>query len=603
MTTLTNSLNQNFEFQNNLIVLIDGVYFGKYQPDSGLVIDADKILVDTVTINPTQIDLRRATTQINSASVKILDGTDDDDYTFSGFMGADDNALIGKEIQIFFGRVGESIPFSEYIEISKYVINDIKKSGNFFTVRAKSQEDKAILPAFDQQGTLDSSIADSDGSVDIASDEDIFPATGIIKIGTELMLYSAAVFSSGITTFTVSARGYLLSNAVAHSAGDQANFVQALSGNPIDLILQLLISKGGTGPYDVLHDGAGIDNSLIDTTQFENIRDTFFASDVFTLYVSDESQLIKYIETELLVPNNVRIIKNSMDNLISLAILDQSNLVDAVEEIGDDITLINSPNWKVSKNGLQTVVKVQWNWVEGLRKYTRSKIFKADADILATFGEVKGPSLKFKGVQEADNGSAIASDRANRYLSRFSTPKATVSLSGFMTTFKNNIGDKIRVTAKNLPQEGGGLGMSSVMELVRRSVNTSTGIVKLGFTFTSYTNLRAGLISPSPFLNLAITDQKTFEVPDGACYKVGYVLKLWDYANAAYYPDATNIIASITGNLITMTDDWATPLTSNAVLFFGDYDEVNEEQRSKYAFISDNTNFFADGTKAYQIIL
>ena len=172
-----------------------------------------------------------------------------------------------------------------------------------------------------------------------------------------------------------------------------------------------------------------------------------------------------------------------------------------------------------------------------------------------------------------------------------------------MTTFKHKVGDKIRVTAKHLPQQGGGKGMSSIVEIISRSVNTSTGVVKLGFSFTSYSNIRAGLISPSPFLNLTITNQKTFEVPNPALYKVGYALRLWDYANSVYYADPVNTIASISGNFITMTNDWSTTLTSNAVLFFADYNDTTDEQKAKYAFIVDNTDFFADGIKGYQIIL
>lgn len=602
--SLTNSLNENFEFKNNLIVQIGSTYFGKYQPDSGLTIDADKLLVDSATINPTQIDLRRATTQINTTTIKILDGTVDDDRTFSGFIGADENALVGSEVRLFFGRVGESIPFSEYLEISRYLIDDVNLvNSNMYSIRAKSQEDKTITPAFQQQGTLDISINDTATSIAVDTDEDTFPSSGRIRINNEFIEYSSKSFLAGITTFTVATRGDLSSIAASQTAGDQVTYVEKLRGNPIDLILQLLISSGGGGTYDVLSDGAGIDESLIDIAEFENIRDTFFSTDIFTLYPSELDTLIDYIESELLVPNNVRIIKNSLDNLISLTILDQSNIALDVDEIDDSITVLDSPKWKISKSGLQTVVKVQWGWVEGLRKFTRSKTFKADQGTLDTFGEVNGLSLKFKGVQEADNGSNIAADRANRYLSRFSTPKASVSLSAFMTTFKHNVGDKVRVTAKHLPQEGGGKGMSSILEIVNRSVNIATGVVKLGFRFTSYSNVRGGIISPSPFLNLTITDQKTFEVPDGSCYKAGYALRLWDYTNKQYHTDPVNIVASVSGNFITMTDEWATTLTANEVLFFADYDDSNEEQKAKYAYTVGNTNFFDDGTKGYQIIL
>ena len=52
-----------------------------------------------------------------------------------------------------------------------------------------------------------------------------------------------------------------------------------------------------------------------------------------------------------------------------------------------------------------------------------------------------------------------------------------------------------------------------------------------------------------------------------------------------------------------MTNPWVTTLTSNEVLFFADYDEANEEQKAIYGFTVGNTDFFADGTKGYQIIL
>ena len=380
---------------------------------------------------------------------------------------------------------------------------------------------------------------------------------------------------------------------------------RALIGNPIDLILQLLISSGGGGVYDVLSDGAGIDETLIDVTEFENIRDTFYPTDVFTLYPSDLPKLIDFIEQELLEANNVRIIKNSVDNLISLVRLDEADPDAIVEEIGDDITVLNSDKWGTTKNGLQTIVKVQWNWVEGLRKFTRSRTFKAPQDILDVFGEVKGRNLKFKGIQAADNGLTIAADRADRYLSRFSTPQTTVKLSGFMKTFPHNIGDKIRVTAKNLPQEGGSLGMSSVIELVKRAVNISTGVVKMEFKFTSYTNIRNGIVSPSDILNLGVTSQKSFTVVDGTCYNVGFVMRLMSSVSGKWKTttDSPNTIQSIVGNVVTMTNDFTTILGPTTAFVFADYDEVNEEQKAKYAFIVGDSNFFLDGSKGYQIIL
>lgn len=591
--SLINSLNEEFSFKNNLVVSINGTNFAKYQPDSGLVIDEDKLIVDGASINPTQIDLRRATTQINSTTVKVLDGTPDFDFVFSAFIGADPNALIGSEISIKFGRVNEDIDFSEYIEISKYIITDINKAGNFYNIKAKSQEDRTLKPAFQQQGTLNTSINDSILSWDVETDEDVFPATGFLRIDNEFVEYTGTAFNAGITTFTIQARGDLLSTPESHTAGAQVNYVKELVGNPIDLLLDLL-----TGT-----DGAEIDPTLVDVAAFESIRDTNFPTDIFTLYPSNIPVLIEYIEKELLEANNIRIVKNSLNNLISISLLDVVDPSQDVEEIDDSTTLINTPKWSVSKNEVQTVVKVQWNWVEGLQKFTRSRTIKASDEIIAIFGEINGPTLSFKGIQEADNGATIAVDRARRYLNRFSTPKATVSLSAFSTEFKHTVGDKVRITAKHLPAEGGGLGMSSVLELVSRAANTSTGVIKLGFRFTSYTNIRNGLISPSDVLRLSITSQQEFEVSDGSLYKVGYVMRLLKIINGKWVvADSPNAIAEINGNIITMENDFTTTLGADTAFIFADYNEVNEEQKAKFQFIVNNTDFFSDGSKGYQII-
>ena len=60
-----------------------------------------------------------------------------------------------------------------------------------------------------------------------------------------------------------------------------------------------MISSGGGGAYDTLLDGAGIDNTLMDIAGIEAVRDSEFSGDIFTLYISNESRLINWIENEL----------------------------------------------------------------------------------------------------------------------------------------------------------------------------------------------------------------------------------------------------------------------------------------------------------------
>lgn len=73
MTTYLASLPEK-KFVPNIVVRLLGEYFSIRQPDSGLVIDADKNgLVASVTVNPTAIDPFRATATIANYAVKLLD--------------------------------------------------------------------------------------------------------------------------------------------------------------------------------------------------------------------------------------------------------------------------------------------------------------------------------------------------------------------------------------------------------------------------------------------------------------------------------------------------------------------------------------------------
>ena len=127
--------------------------------------------------------------------------------------------------------------------------------------------------------------------------------------------------------------------------------------------------------------------------------------------------------------------------------------------------------------------------------------------------------------------------------------------------------------------------------------------ISFGLEFTSYTGIRIGLISPSPKLDLTITNQKTFEVPNGTCYGVGYRLLLFDNVNNIYFNDALNTIEEINGNIITMADNWVTILGANVSLYFANYDDSNGDQRAQFAYTAPDTNvFLIDNSKAYEII-
>ena len=286
----------NTGFQTNIVIEIDGTYFGKHQPDSGLVIDSDKLLLSTGSINPSQVNLRRATTTTSNVTLKVLDKNG----VFSTFLGADDNALTGLELNLYVGRITGSFDWADYELIKTYIIRDISKSAGFYTLRAVSPTDQMNDGTFNVFGNLNTAINDNDSTIIIDTETDIFSSYTALIIDSEFISYDVGnlTFDAGNeqTTITSVTRSQFSSTAVAHSAGTECYPVYSVSENPVDIILKLWISNGGGGIYDTYPDGIGISNSLVDITAIEGIRDTFHSGETFELRFYNVSNTLKYIQ-------------------------------------------------------------------------------------------------------------------------------------------------------------------------------------------------------------------------------------------------------------------------------------------------------------------
>ena len=596
--TLISEVKASKNYLINLVVKIGDTYFSKRQVDSGLTVDSDKVgMIDGVTINPTVIDLTRTKTSINNSTINMLDNE-----VFTAFIGASENSLIRESVDIYMGLNTGSFAWSDYVLVSSYTVKNITKKGNIYTISAVSKTNIMQAPLFDQKGTLTSGITDSQTSIDVDSSDDIFQTANYLKIDNEFISYSGKSYSSGVTTFTGCTRGTLGSDAAAHTQGTIAYEVTEIEDNPVDILLQIMISgSGGGSPYDVLHDGLAIDEAFIDITKFEYIRDNFFVSDEFRFYLYDISNVLDFVEAEILQPNNLRFVES--ENGISIGILDQS-VPGAVLPIIDKDNSGSQPSWQISEDRILNKITWKWGWSEGLQKFTRVTTLE-DTTSQTTFGVKKGDDLEFKGIQADLSGQSIINDRMARFLARFSTPQVQIEVDKcHFETYENNPSDKILFSHPDVPQEGGGLGINTELEIVSKALNVRTGQIKFKLVYTSYYNIRRGLIAPAQFLT-SVTDQKTFTVSDVSKYQVGYFLRLWNITYKYYEPGPSQEIESIdelTNTIVLKNDFFTIPRTDN-ILKFADYDEASPEQRARYAFISPNTGFFDDNTKSYQITI
>jgi len=572
-------------------------YFSKYQPQSGLTVDADKVgLVTSFSVPGQQIDLLTARSDIGQATVELVDK----DLVFSNFMGQPLSALIGLKADLFVGLITDAgMPFSEYIpEKISYVIKTIEKSGSKYKIGLRSPADRMQVPIYNFRGNLNAFTLAAATTLVIETGTDTFDGpTGRAKIGNEFVQYTGKSFASPLTTLTGVSRGDETSTAEDHKAGEECWFVEKIVANPIDILLQLLTSTGtGTsGAYDLLFDGIGIPIAEVDVAKFLSIKSTFFPSDTFTLFFYDIQNALKYIEVELLQANNLRFTEE--DGLLSIAILDQSIPGDTLPIVDEDVILRSpAPTWKLSEQRLFNSFVMQYFFNEGTGTYAKTKQFD-DLSSQAIHGVRTQSDFKFKGI----TSDGIAQERGNRLLARFSTPQSEISATQFLKTYGTPPGEKVTFTHGDLPSPGGGIGLSHELELLKRAINYATGQVQASYVFTSYINLRRGLIAPSSTV-FSVTSTTVFNVPtgEGARYKIGYVLRL--FSNTTHLElEGNNEVIDVTGDQITMANAWPSLTPSTTYLKFADYDFASEAQKAKYAFIVGGSGLFADGSGGYKI--
>lgn len=585
----------NKKFRGNVVIQILGQYFAISSPDSGLVISHPyNKCVQSLVLNPTQVDLQRANQTITNFSFKIIDK----DNVITALVKDRGDALLDQEVRIWIGRITGSFDFSNYFELPKTKIKKISHPDNSYTFATTVATDRISKPVFSLTNKLAGSILSGTTTFQLTNDTSSFPTTGSGKLDDEFFSWSGK--DDTLKRLTGVLRGLKGTIATAHNAGVDVMNVNDVSDNPLTILLKILISGGGGGPYDVYSEGLGIDASLIDVAGIEAIRDSIFSGETFSFSLYDIPNALKFIEDEILLACNCRFIVSS-DSKISLALLDQSVFGDAPDTI-DENSMSEYPKWEVDINKVVNLISIEWDWDEGTGEYLKLSDYRNE-DSIAIFGERPFTSdFKFKGPKAATGGAAIVDDRADRFLQRFGTPSPEISFKTHISKHLLEVGEKVLVSTTKIPDASGTLVFANELEVISKGVNHETGDVLFKLAFTSYSGIRRCYIAPSDLIE-SVIDQRTIEVPAGRgdCYTVGWKMRLWDVSAIGYAIDAVNEIESIVGDRITFVDAFSTTLLEDVFrIKFADYEEVTDDQR-RYCFISDMGNDFADGSSTYRV--
>lgn len=623
MSTYLEEVIATKKYTGNVVIQIGSDYFAIRQPDSGLVIASPKNkMVASLTINPTTIDIRKVTTTIASFSFRLIDK----DNFITNLVLGDARNLIGQDVRVFLGRSGIDMPFADYYEMPVTYIQKCEHGDNSYAFSSNEQTERMAKPIYAFKTALSGDILVDTTSITAREDVADFPTSGMLKIDDELMSYTSLDLVNN--RFDGVIRGELNSVPATHEANADVVFAETVTGNPLDIILMLLVSGGGGGTYDTLESGLAIDEALIDVAEIEALRDELFTDYEYTLTFYTIDSALKYIETELLMPNGLRF-TNSRNSKVTLAILDKARFVEETDII-DEGTITKFPKWSIDGTKVTNRVEVSWDYEQGTNVYQKRDIYE-DADSIALYGAQTPLKFSFKGIKEDLDGQNLVDDFGTRLVARLATPTPEITINTHIDKSLQTIGDKAYLQSSKIPAADGTLNFGSDLEIISRSINQTTGDVQFKLAFTSFTNIRSGFIAPSDIITSFISqDRVNVSAGRGAYYMAGWYMRLWDEANNVYLSDAPNKIVSIqtegtgllteagdtlvteagedllygdtsTEDTINFEDDWATILVDNAYrIRFADYDEVIASQK-RYCFISDDGNDFDDGTPTYRI--
>lgn len=588
----------NKQFQLNVVIKLDSEFYSIFQVDSdstdiigtGSGIKSDQVgLVFRPRISPISVDIRDVNTTIQTITFSLLDK----DEKITAALSNSITQLLDTQAIMYAGFITGSFDFSDYKILGKSRVKRILKRENAYDFQTSELSVLLDKPIFNTFSTLDGAISAVDTTITL-NDVTDFPDSGRGKIEDEFIQWTGR--DTGNDQLTGVSRGDLSSTADAHDDEEEIFLVTEIQDNPIDILLDILKSPdNGT-----LDDGLNIDPTLIDETTFTTIRDSFFSGEEFQFFLFDIGDGLDFIQDELLKATNTRIVPK--DGLISLAILDQVDFSASPDVINED-SISKLPVWQINSDKIVNRLIIEWNFSEAEDKFSRTTVFE-DSDSITNFGLKKELKFQFKGIRASLNGSAIVQNRGNRLIERLKNPLTEIKVQTHFNQSEANIGDDFIIEHRYIPAQGGSLGIADQLELMSKSIDFTRAQVDFTFQYPSFSGLRIGLIAPSPVI-ASVTDQKTFDVPsgEGECYRAGDFLKLWDDSTMSFFPDAANEIASVSGDTITMVNDFTTTLTTSVRIKIPDYDQASAFQKGRYAFIVPNTGtFVSDGFKGYEIL-
>ncbi len=369
-----------------------------------------------------------------------------------------------------------------------------------------------------------------------------------------------------------------------------------IAGNPITILLRILTSTGdGTnGTYDVyaVENGLGIDESYLNVSEIEQVRDRWFPSDSVRMkFIIDKREKAKdWLEREIFKIMNIYPVIDGDGKFNIKPFKPPIPVYAAVQSFTED-NIIGLPKWDANLDALINEIEFHYDYGEG---DFDTEEFYINSDSVNNRGPGKKPlTFKTKGLHsDLLRTGDVIERRKNKVWNRFAVPPIKVSVSCFYDRYLSEIGDVVPLTHSKIPDiVAGTRGLTSNrMEIISKQVDWKKGQVNYELLDTGFAKDQYSVISPTMTIT-GKTNSTRFSV------STSDAIKYKDFSDPVCMVCRSNmtiVSSNITIESISTTGDircsdiGLTPSTGWKVQF-ANYDHCTDEQKL-YGFLSDSSN-------------
>lgn len=325
----------------------------------------------------------------------------------------------------------------------------------------------------------------------------------------------------GLQQIVLSSNGQ--SQPQINQAGSAVDNYVLFSGNPVDIMLQIILSTGigtnhsSTGTnYDVLpaNQGIGVPYSFVNITNFENQKNRFISWLTFSNYFMEQKTALKFFQDEIYKQAQLYLFTNKSGQLDLKVIYYPLPTNDYITL--DDSNIIGIPQFNASLqtgNNFLNEVDINYDY-QPVADFYVNQLITINNTSQQKYEEAAVDNIDAKFVNTRDKGFAIVNRITNIRMKRFSNPLPIIQVRCFAQLQLVNPGDTILLASSVLPNLlTGQRGGTVLCECLASAPDFQNDQVTLTLFATGYaSNKRYAVIGTSGLPNYlqATTTQRNY---------------------------------------------------------------------------------------------